>query len=63
MATDNAQGTGTREDPWLLKTPERSVRAQMYRDESPDPPALVCLVGKTELRYQLCAPSTTCTPC
>ncbi len=25
----------------------------MYRDEAADPPALVCTVGKTELRYQL----------
>jgi hypothetical protein len=25
----------------------------MYKDESASPPALVCVVGKTELRYQL----------
>jgi hypothetical protein len=25
----------------------------MYRDESADPPALVCVVGKTKLAYQL----------
>ena len=25
----------------------------MYRDEAADPPALVCTVGKTELRYHL----------
>jgi hypothetical protein len=25
----------------------------MYRDESADPPALVCVVGKTTLSYQL----------
>jgi hypothetical protein len=25
----------------------------MYRDEAADPPALVCKVGKTELRYHL----------
>jgi hypothetical protein len=25
----------------------------MYRDETADPPALVCIVGKTELRYHL----------
>jgi hypothetical protein len=25
----------------------------MWRDEAADPPALVCLVGTTELRYQL----------
>ena len=26
---------------------------QMYRDEVAEPPALVCVVGKTELRYHL----------
>jgi hypothetical protein len=25
----------------------------MYKDEAANPPALVCVVGKTELRYQL----------
>jgi hypothetical protein len=25
----------------------------MYKDEAADPPAIVCIVGKTELRYQL----------
>lgn len=25
----------------------------MYRDEAADPPALVCMVGKTQLTYQL----------
>jgi hypothetical protein len=25
----------------------------MYKDETANPPALVCVVGKTELRYQL----------
>jgi hypothetical protein len=25
----------------------------MWRDEAADPPALVCQVGSTELRYQL----------
>jgi len=25
----------------------------MYKDETANPPALVCMVGKTELRYQL----------
>jgi hypothetical protein len=25
----------------------------MYKDETASPPALVCVVGKTELRYQL----------
>ena len=48
-----AVGSGTREDPWTLKTPPGSSEYQMYRDESADPPALVCVVGKTTLSYQL----------
>jgi hypothetical protein len=46
-------GNGTREHPWQLKTPSGSSEYQMYRDESANPPALVCVVGKTELRYHL----------
>jgi uncharacterized protein DUF6855 len=46
-------GDGTRANPWKLKTPSGSSEYQMYRDESADPPALVCIVGKTELRYHL----------
>ena len=49
----NLVGLGTREKPWVLKTPSGSSEYQMYRDEKADPPALVCLVGKTELRYYL----------
>jgi len=44
---------GTQEDPWLLKTPPGSSEYQMYRDESADPPALVCQVGTTRLTYHL----------
>jgi hypothetical protein len=46
-------GDGTKESPWVLKTPPGSSEYQMYRDESADPPALVCVVGKTTLSYQL----------
>ena len=46
-------GSGTREDPWVLQTPPGTSEYQMYRDESADPPALVCVVGKTTLGYQL----------
>jgi len=46
-------GVGTREQPWQLKTPSGSSEYTMYRDERASPPALVCVVGKTELRYQL----------
>jgi hypothetical protein len=50
---NTVSGTGTREDPWLLHTPPGTSEYQMYRDEAADPPALVCVVGKTTLGYQL----------
>jgi len=53
MADVTATGTGTREDPWVLKTPPGSSEYLMYRDEAADPPALVCVVGKTTLSYRL----------
>jgi hypothetical protein len=46
-------GSGTREDPWTLKTPSGQSEYQLWRDESADPPALVCQVGKTQLSYHL----------
>jgi hypothetical protein len=46
-------GSGTREDPWVVKTPSGQSEFQAYRDESSDPPALVAQVGKTEVRYRL----------
>jgi hypothetical protein len=53
MARPGFSGSGTRENPWILKTPSGSSDFQMYRDEKANPPALVCIVGKTELRYHL----------
>jgi hypothetical protein len=53
MSNSSAMGNGTREHPWMLKTPSGSSEYQMYKDEVSNPPALVCTVGKTELRYQL----------
>ena len=47
------KGNGTKESPWELTTPSGSSQYLMYRDPSANPPALVCIVGKTELRYQL----------
>ena len=44
---------GTRDDPWLLRTPPGSSEYAMHRDESTDPPALVCQVGSTRLTYRL----------
>jgi len=49
----SVQGSGTREDPWVLKTPPGSSEFQAYRDEAANPPALVCVVGSTTLSYQL----------
>ena len=52
MTNADVRGSGTREDPWVLKTPSGSSEYQMYRAEAADPPALVCIVGKTVLSYQ-----------
>ena len=46
-------GSGTKDDPWQLTTPPGSSAYTMYREEEADPPALVCQVGSTQLRYQL----------
>ena len=51
--TAGSSGLGTKEKPWKLKTPSGSSEYVMYKDEALDPPAIVCLVGKTELRYHL----------
>ena len=48
-----AEGTGTKDDPWILKTPPGTSAYQMWRDPDADPPALVCQVGSTQLRYHL----------
>jgi hypothetical protein len=47
------KGKGTKDSPWELTTPSGSSSYLMYRDEAANPPAIVCIVGKTELRYQL----------
>jgi hypothetical protein len=48
-----AKGEGTKDKPWVLTTPSGGSEFQMYRAPDADPPALVCTVGKTELRYHL----------
>src|SRR5256714_15364280 len=53
MAKAKVRGAGTKQSPWELTTPSGSSQYVMYRDEAANPPALVCIVGKTELRYQL----------
>jgi len=49
----DVEGKGTREDPWLLRTPPGSSEYTMFRDEAADPPALVCQVGSTKLSYDV----------
>ena len=53
MASATSTGSGTRDDPWVLQTPSLQSEFQMYRDPEAEPPALVCTVGSTELRYHL----------
>jgi hypothetical protein len=49
----DANGSGTKDDPWILKTPPGTSDYTMYRDEAADPPTIVCKVGSTTLGYQL----------
>jgi hypothetical protein len=44
---------GTKDDPWHLKTPSLTSDITLWRDPDANPPALVCVAGGTELRYQL----------
>ena len=46
-----ATGSGTKADPWVLRTPPGTSEYTMYRDDSNDPPAIVCEVGSTKLLY------------
>ena len=46
---------GTKDDPWQLTTAPGSSQYTMYRDEAAEPPALVCQVGSTTLKYHLSA--------
>lgn len=48
-------GSGTREDPWHLTTAPGASAYTMYQDLSADPPALVCRVGSTTLKYHASA--------
>lgn len=51
--TKGVSGLGTKEHPWKLKTPSGSSDYTMYKDETLDPPAIVCQVGTTQLRYHM----------
>ena len=48
-----ATGSGTQDDPWVLRTPPGTSEYRLFRDLDADPPALVCLVGTTKLGYRL----------
>ena len=45
-------GTGSKDDPWQLTTPPGTSGYSIYRDDTKEPPILVCQVGKTTLTYQ-----------
>ena len=53
MAKAKIKGSGTRQSPWVLKTPPGTSEFEAFRDETLEPPALIVQVGKTEVRYQL----------
>ena len=53
MSDNKLEGQGTKENPWQLKTPSGTSEYVMYRDETANPPVLVCVVGKTVLNYYL----------
>jgi hypothetical protein len=44
-------GGGTKADPWVLQTPPGTSEYTMYIDDAGDPPAIVCHVGSTILKY------------
>lgn len=44
---------GTKDNPWVLKTPPGTSEYTMSRDEAHEPPILVCKVGSTVLHYDL----------
>jgi hypothetical protein len=53
MDNDGVEGKGTKEQPWVLRTPPGKSEYVVYKGETSDPPALVCQVGKTRLSYRL----------
>jgi hypothetical protein len=44
-------GTGTKDDPWRLKTPPLTSDYEMYLDDRDGRQVIVCVVGKTTLLY------------
>jgi len=48
-----AKNEGSKDNPWKLKTAPGTSEFVMWKDEAAEPPAVVCKVGTTELRYHL----------
>jgi hypothetical protein len=46
-----SSGTGTKDDPWRLKTPPLTADYTMHRDTKDGTDVIVCTVGKTVLLY------------
>jgi hypothetical protein len=44
-------GSGTKSDPWRLKTPPQTSEYEMYLDERDGQQVIVCVVAKTTLLY------------
>ena len=42
---------GTKENPWKLKTPPLTSDYEMYKDEKDGKEVILCVVGKTTVRY------------
>lgn len=51
--TNDVEGAGTPEDPWILTTPPGRSEFEAHQEPDADPPALVVQVGSTQLRYHL----------
>ena len=51
--SDRVRGSGTAGDPWVLRTPSGGSELLAHRDEAADPPALVVIASRTEVRYRL----------
>ena len=45
--------TGTKEEPWQLRTAPQTSAYTMWADNSLEEPTLFCQVGSTQLRYRL----------
>jgi hypothetical protein len=50
---DHVEGSGTKQDPWILTTPPGTSEFDVWREPDADPPSLVVRVGTTKLAYQL----------